>query len=71
MLDNKCTEINTYIEGRRSTETWKFIRSTITEKRGTMPFPIISHKKSMDHYRELLTGEISEYRIKIQPHIKI
>jgi len=27
MWDNKCTEINMYIRGRRSTETWKFIKA--------------------------------------------
>jgi len=29
ILDNKCTEINMYIEGKRSTEIYKFIKNTI------------------------------------------
>jgi len=42
MWDEKCTEIN--IEGKRSTETWKFIRIATTEK-----MPIIFHKERMNH----------------------
>jgi len=69
MWDNKCTEKNTYI-GRRA-ETCKFIKSTTTKRRETMPIPIIFDKEWMDHYRKLLAEKRFEYRIIAQLHIQI
>jgi len=39
------------------------IKNTTTENREIMPIPIF-YKEWIDHYKKLLTEEISEYKIK-------
>lgn len=71
LWDKKCTEVNTYIGGKRSTEVWKFIKATTTEKREAVPIPIILHKEWIEHYKSLLTEDRPQHKGNTQPHIHI
>ncbi|XP_072384738.1 uncharacterized protein [Diabrotica undecimpunctata] len=61
MWDKKCQEINTYLGGRKWTETWKFLSKIRTNKRKSTNIQLISTQNLEKYYGELLTENRDEY----------
>ncbi|XP_072392124.1 uncharacterized protein [Diabrotica undecimpunctata] len=57
MWDRKCQDINTYIGGRKCSETWKLLYKIKNTERNTQ-FPT---EKWKEHYENLLTESRAEY----------
>lgn len=61
MWDKKCSEINTYIGGKKCSESWKFMKNLKSDQKNKANVQIIPTKKWIDHYQKLLTENREEY----------
>ena len=62
MWDRKCQEINTYIEGSKCTEAWKFIKKVRTSEKESVHIQMIPFNRWVQYYQDLLTENRPEYR---------
>jgi len=59
--DQKCSEIDTYMGGRRCTEVWKFLRNVKTAYKDRSPVEIISIGEWNTNYKKLLTEDRTSF----------
>ncbi|XP_056644815.1 craniofacial development protein 2-like [Diorhabda sublineata] len=59
--ENKCKELDTYLGGRQSRESWRFIDNVRSGRKENIPIGTISPNKWQDYYRSLLREQRSEY----------
>jgi hypothetical protein len=59
--DRKCTHLNTYIGGARSTESWRFIKSLRMNKKGNIISPI-KIQQWEEHFKKLLVEDRKEFK---------
>ena len=62
MWDKKCNEINTYLGGKKSSETWKFIKAIKSNEKNRTDLQIIPTTKWVKHYEQLLQENRDEYK---------
>jgi len=61
MWDRKCQEFNTYIGGRKCTETWKFIKRVRTSRKENVHLQMVPTDRWVQYYQDLLTENRLEY----------
>lgn len=61
--EKKCSEIEMYLGGTRSSEAWKFIKTLRNENTQRTTLPLISIKAWEDHYKKELTEDRQEYLV--------
>ena len=62
MWYKKFIEINTYLGGRKSSETWKFIKAIKYNEKNRTDVQIIATTKWVRHYEQLLQENRDEYK---------
>lgn len=63
MWDKKCKEIDTYVGGRKSTESWRFINKLKNPGQDAAQIGAVSIDEWIKHYEQLLTESRPEYMI--------
>jgi len=61
MWDRKCQEINMYIEGRKCTKAWKFIKKFRTSEKESVHLQMIPIDRWVQYYEDVLTENQPEY----------